>query len=280
MKKFVGVLSVVLLLLVLLPGTSEGQIRFGFKAKGGAAFIAGGDVNKAAEGFEETMTTIFDLMAEPYEGGFDPISLGMNFGGEFLLQFTPNIGFGLGVEFLQASKNSSIDLADPLAPEITWMPKMGATAFTGSFYYFFPTSGMMKFYGKLGLGYYMAKFDFEHDWWFLVPFYWDAETTGGGLGFHGGLGLEYSLSPMFGIVAELTGRYAAFKNFEGSLSWTSSIPGEILQEGPLWATDTDWLGMGNVRILWIGETEPAGDAQEAKVDFSGVSFTLGFVIHF
>jgi hypothetical protein len=277
MKKLIGVLSVALLLLVLLPGTSEAQIRFGFKGYGGLNYLSGGDFNQGAQGFSEAWT---DLLAGANpEGEFKPVHLGMNFGGEMLLQFTPSMGFGLGVGYISAATSSEIEYTPATSGiEFTWDANVSAIPITATFYYFLPSAGNLKIFVNAGVGYYLAKVDFEHAFWFILPINWDAETTGGGIGFHGGLGLEYGLSPMFGIVAEVKGRYAAFSNFEGSVDWT--FPGWSstvdTEEGKLWAFKT-----GDYTWLWISESEPSGsDQRQAKVDFSGFSFLVGFIARF
>jgi hypothetical protein len=284
MKKFLGVFSVVLLLLVLLPGPVEAQSRFGFKAYGGLNYLTGGDLNKGIVGWSDTLIDMFEAMTAYGDGEFLPVHLGMNFGGEFLFQFSPSMGVGLGVGYIQATKASDpFDLIPPAgAPEVSWKSNVSAIPITATFYYFLPTSSNLKFFLNVGLGYYLAKVDFDHNFWFLLPVNWEARTTGGGLGFHGGLGLEFALSPMLGIVAEVKGRYAAFSNFEGSVDWVwPGFPAlNDTVEGPLWITDYSLFGLGTKPILWISELEPAGVPSKAKVDFSGFSFTVGFVVHF
>jgi len=284
MKKFLGVFSVVLLMLVLLSGPVEAQGRFGFKAYGGLNYLMGGDLNKGIVGWSDTLINMFEAMSAYGSGEFLPVHLGMNFGGELLFQFSPSIGVGLGVGYIQATKTSEPFALIPAAgaPVVTWKSNVSAIPITATFYYFLPTSSNLKFFLSVGLGYYLAKVDFDHSFWFLLPVNWEARTTGGGLGFHGGLGLEFALSPMFGIVAEVKGRYAAFSNFEGSVDWVwPAVPAlNATFEGPLWITDYSLLGLATEPILWISELEPAGNPSKAKVDFSGFSFTAGFVVRF
>jgi hypothetical protein len=285
MKKFLAVSSVVLLLLFLMPSVAKAQYdtgRFSFKLYGGLNYLSGGDLNTGAQGFGETWYDIFDALALNPDGEFSPVHLGMDFGGEFIFQFTPNIGVGLGVGYISATKSSTIDYSPTAAGvELFWKSSPSAIPITASFYYFLPAGGNLKFFFNAGLGYYFAKANFQHNWWFLVPFNWDAKTSGGGLGFHGGLGMEYGFTPQFGLIAEIKGRYASFSNFEGSVVWTYPWGGSPdTFEGKLWALDMD-LGFGAKPWLWVLDTEPAGTNQrQAKVDFSGFSFLIGLVVHF
>ena len=126
------------------------------------------------------------------------------------------------------------------------------------------------------MGYYLAKADIDYVLWFLTSIRAEYRTTGGGLGFHGGLGLEFTLSPMIGIIAELKGRYASFSNFEGSVDAIfPSLPGlNDSINGKLYAYDAS----GNTYVD-LNTSIPGGD-RAAKVDFSGFSFVVGLIIHF
>jgi hypothetical protein len=201
----------------------------------------------------------------------------LNFGGEIIYQFSPAIGVGLGVGYLSASKESTMTYSPPVANvDFYWKGSPSAIPITANFYYFVPAGGSLKFYFNLGLGYYIAKANFLHHSWFLAPFRWDAKTSGGGLGFHGGVGLEFDFNPTFGLIFELKGRYASFSNFNGDVIWTFPAGGTPSTEtGDLWAVEVD-----GKTWLWISASTPAGDnPRQAKVDFSGFSAVIGFVIH-
>ncbi|HEX9902694.1 MAG TPA: hypothetical protein VGB72_07515 [Acidobacteriota bacterium] len=247
---------------------------------GGLNFLSGGELNKAAEGYGTEWADLFEGGGYTVSGKFAPAHLGMNFGGEFIFQFSPNMAVGLGAEYIQSSKSSALGFSPALPPlvEVSWEPEFSAIPIAATFYFFLPSGGSLKFFLNAGLGYYLAKAGFNHNWWFIVPIHWEAKTTGGGLGFHGGVGLELGLSPLVGIIAEVKGRYASFSNFEGSVHW--SFPGypgtDYTVDGNLWAFDSD-----GKTFVWLDSVEPAGDdPRQAKVDFSGFSFLAGIIIHF
>lgn len=66
---------------------------------------------------------------------------------------------------------------------------------------------MINFRLQAGGGYYLAKLNYqlrvEYPGYFEDRLY---DAKGGGIGFHGGLGLEINLSPMVGLFFDLTGR--------------------------------------------------------------------------
>ena len=281
MKKLISMSVVVLLLLFVLPSAARAQYdtgRFGFKLYGGLNYLGGGDLNKSAEGWGSAWIDLCEASGYTVSNKFAAANLGMNFGGEFLYMFTPSMGASLGVGYIQASSNTSLDTSPalPAGLDFYWKPAISAIPITATFYYFLPSGGSLKFFFNLGVGYYIAKADLGMGGWFIIPWQWDLKSTGGGLGFHGGLGLEFGLSPMLGIIAELKGRYASFSNFEGSVDWIwPALPSiNATVEGPLSAWDDG--GKTYVEML---DTMPAGD-RAAKVDFSGFSFFVGIVIHF
>jgi hypothetical protein len=287
MKKLVVVCSIAFLLLFLLPSSAKAQYdtgRFSLKLYGGLNYLGGGDLNKGAAGFGDTWFALFDGMGLSPSGEFGPANLGMDFGGEFIYQFTPSIGIGLGVGYLSATKSSTISYSPTAAGvELFWKSALSAIPITASFYYFMPSGGNLKFFFNVGLGYYLAKADFEHKFWLIIPANWDAKTTGGGLGFHGGLGLEYSFSPMVGLIFEVKGRYASFSNFEGDVVWSYPWGGPSnTTHGKLWAVDENIGGsVGTVTWIWLDSVSPAGtNPRNATVDFSGFAVNLGLVIHF
>ena len=288
MKKLISVSGVVLLLLFVLPSAARAQYdtsRFGFKLSGGLNYLGGGEFDKGAVGFGQTWYSMLQILGLSPSGAFASAHLGMNFGGEFIFQFSPSMGVGLGVEYISATKSSEITYVPAgVVGNYSWKSSPSAIPIKATFYYFLPSGGNLKFFFNAGLGYYFAKANYETEFWpFLTPpAKAVADTSGGGLGFHGGLGMELGLSPMLGIIAEVKGRYASFSNFDGSIAYTFPLGGAaaFTDNGKLWYTDYNYLGLGTQGWLWVSTTTPAGTAHQAKVDFSGFSFVIGFVVHF
>jgi hypothetical protein len=290
MKKLVVVCSIVFLLLFLLPSSAKAQYdtsRFAFKFYGGLNYLAGADLNASFEGWSQFWGFVWGLLTYSTSNTFNGANLGMTFGGDFIFQFTPSMGVGLGVGYLQASRKNDISYTSiiPGMPPLdeTYEVKASAIPIKASFYYFLPTSGMIGVNLNAGVGYYLATgyglYRVE------IPGTWEQNVydnfPGGGIGFHGGVGLEFKLSPMIGIFLEGQGRYAAFSNFEGDAVATDSGGGSFTNNGKLWTYDL--TGAGHTWTLSdVDTTAPSGvgisNVRQSKIDFSGFSLVVGIIV--
>jgi hypothetical protein len=290
MKKLIIVCAVVLLLLFLLPSQAKAQYnegRFAFKFYGGLNYLAGADLNDSMKGWSEYYAWGWGLLGYSTSNTFKAANLGMNFGGDFIFQFTPSMGVGLGVGYLQASSTSKINYTwlTPALPDIdeTYEVKASAIPIKASFYYFLPTSGMINVNLHAGVGYYLATAYARYRAEVLTL--WEQNVydnlPGGGIGFHGGIGLEFKLSPMIGVFVEGQGRYAAFSNFEGDALYTDSGGTSTTNTGKAWTFDA--TGAGHTFTLSvIDTTAPSGsgisNVRQTKVDFSGFSLVAGIIV--
>jgi hypothetical protein len=280
MKKFLCLLVCLVVVGFLLPAQAEAQLRFGFKAYGGLNMLNGGDLNAGAEGWFDFWDYFATAFGNATDGEFSPAKLGLNFGGEILVMFTPNMGVGLGAGMLSAAKESVMEWSNAsYNGEFTHTVKASAIPIRLSFYYMFPAGSKMNVFFNAGAGYYLAKANYK----FVMtssgssPTTMEHDASGGGIGFHGGLGLEYALSPMFGIVAELMGRFASVGGLEGEQR------NGTIDEGTLYYLEAN-LGTQSFPLIGVYDTKPSGsgisDAREAKVGFTGFSFVIGFFVRF
>ena len=290
MKKIFCVCAVVLLLILVLPTAARAQVdtgRFAFRLYGGLNYLGGGDLNKSLEGWSGVYGYAWSLIGFSTADEFKNAGLGMNFGGDFVFQFNPSLGVGLGVGYLQASSTSELTYTHvlPAVPDIveTYEVRASAIPIKASFYYFLPSSGPVGVNVHAGAGYYLAMAYARYHFALLSD--WSQNVydnlPGGGIGFHGGLGLEFKLSPMVGIFAEAQGRYAAFANFEGDEVYTDSFGTSITNTGEAWTLDVSGSGR-TFTISVIDATQPSGsgisNVHPTKVDFSGFSLVVGLVI--
>ncbi len=290
MKKIFCAFAIVLLLVLVLPTAARAQYdtgRFAFRLYGGLNYLGGGDINAGLEGWSGLYGYAYSLLGWSTADEFKNAGLGMNFGGDFIFQFNPSMGVGLGVGYLQASSTSEFTYEHvlPAVPNIEEIYEVKASAIPikASFYYFLPTSGPIGINFHAGVGYYLAtayaryRMDLAGGWTQNV---YD-NLPGGGIGFHGGLGLEFKLSPMIGIFAEAQGRYAAFANFNGDALYTDSGGTSDTNTGDAWTFDI--TGSGHTfTLIVLDTTQPSGagisDVHRSKVDFSGFSFVIGLII--
>ena len=162
---------------------------------------------------------------------------------------------------------------------------MSAIPLRLTFFYSLPLGSIINFRLQAGAGYYLAKLNYHlrvED-----PFYFEDrlyDTKGGGIGFHGGLGLEINLSPMVGLFFDLTGRYASFANFKGDDTESSSMGSVTTHDADLYFIKVHDAPYGTFSILYMATTKPTGPelalVRLAEVDFSGFSFFTGFIFRF
>jgi hypothetical protein len=286
MKKLKIVILLCTFFVFLLAGTAEAQLRFGFRLYGGLNYLSGGDVNPGTEGWADYYTTDVLHNYTP-SGEFKPLHMGFDFGGDIVIQITPQIGVGLGSGYIVASKTFSIDHTHPVWDTVvlTSETKMSAIPLRLSFFYSLPLGSMIDIRFQAGAGYYLAKLNYHlrvED-----PFYFEDglyDAKGGGIGFHGGLGLEINLSPMVSLFFDLTGRYASFANFKGDVTQSSSGGSMTTHDADLYFLKAQDFPYGTFSILMMDTTKPSGPdltlVRLAKVDFSGFLFFTGFIFRF
>jgi len=200
----------------------------------------------------------------------------MDFGGELLIHFTPNIALGLGAGYIQASKSSTLTFSGyGETANQTWAPKVSAIPITATLYYFLPSTGGVKLFLDAGVGYYLGKYT---DKWHIVYYATYDETidtTANGIGFHGGLGIEVPFSPAVSLIVEGRGRYASLGNFKGTVN-----NGLTTVTGNVWLMNSTVYGSA-YPVLGISSSTPPSSLSpvQAKLDLSGFSAQIGFIFH-
>ncbi|MBM3297066.1 MAG: hypothetical protein FJY83_05630 [Candidatus Aminicenantes bacterium] len=289
MKKIIGVLAVGLwaALWPSAAGAQSAAEALTLKAYFGANCLDGGEFNSGQKGWAEFYEIIFGLLSYAAGSEVRPAEFGLTGGGEVFYRIGRSLRAGLGVGVIQSSQKSDIAFTPAAAGRepltYTAETRMIAVPVTVNLYYFLPAKGRLAFGVHAGLGphpawgYASQRLSETSGDWTLNEF----KVQGGGLGFQGGLGLEYVLSRGLAFTLEARGRYAVFSNFKGdvvksdSSGWTSSVG------GLLWNERLDLGALGSVDILDVSETKPSGsvmsDVRRTRVDFSGVSLILGVV---
>jgi hypothetical protein len=137
---------------------------------------------------------------------------------------------------------------------------------------------------NVGGGLYFAKYSYNfrieaNGGWAEL----NQETNASGLGFHGGIGLEFNLAPNIAFVIEGQGRYAKFGGFEGTCESSGDIEDSGKFEGTLYYYE--WREEGKIYpTVFVSSQRPPGsvfsNVREAKVDFSGFTLMAGIKIKF
>jgi len=291
MKKCIASLLMGFWAVAALPvaaGAKPSAGSFVLKAYGGLSHTEGGDFNSGQKGWADFYRVVLGLLSYASEGEIQAARRGPTAGAELLFRFAPRLSVGLGVGFLQASESSGVSFA-PAASGLSDLEYESKTAIsaapvTVSLYYFLLSKGRIAFGVHGGLGPYLAwgyasqKLADESGYWTLDEY----RVNGGGLGFHGGLAMEYALSRRLAVFAEVRGRRASFANFKGEVNMSDSTGWSESVSGRLWNERMDLGQLGSWQVFEIADTEPAGfgiaDVRRTRVDFSGLSLVLGMTI--
>ena len=155
---------------------------------------AGGDLNTGAQG-------LADLYAGTIGAAGDtrvaPARLGLLYSGEIAVPVAAGIFFTAGVEFHRSAKETLVSYAkSDFTDTLTAKPGFQGIPFKlGMLYY--PVEFI---YVRLGASYYFAKasyfYRYTHDTFWQE---WQGEATGQGIGFWGGLGLEWGAERHAGL---------------------------------------------------------------------------------
>lgn len=296
-KKATVILGAGLFSLVVLCSPVLGQgIKLGFKVTGGMNYQMLGDANKNVE----AMKTRTDDYVAAYSGFYTleksalPFlsHFGYEFEAEAIVYISPQFGIGIGAGYVRGGTifgSGHQTLSDPGGQSTDFLD-VAATAVpikVSAYYTFssaFATQGKSTTYLFGGLGLYSAKFSYTENWEYLSSYedyFFEAKSSG--LGFHVGLGGEGWVNPNFAFVYELQFRYAKIGGFTGNWTiddngWTDS------GSGTLYAYE--WLdsGIGNwYPGMWVMDPAPSGpetrNVQEAKIDFTAITFKIGIKVN-
>ncbi|UCC39541.1 MAG: SH3 domain-containing protein [Candidatus Aminicenantes bacterium] len=259
----------------LRPPKSPFELYF----SGGGIFIDGGDLNSGAQGLADYYG--YNLGVEG-KGEVKPAHLSYILGGELVFPLSSYIQLGLGVDYFLGEKESRVEFEKGSSSEIfTTRPKIQALPLrlVISFYplpYFYAKIGAEYYFAKCTYFYRFQKEDFGEEW--------QGEAKAQDMGFLGGFGFDWTLSPNLSFIVELTGRYAKIKSFEGTDTYSDSEGLKTTEEGILYSYYAKGAGGESYPLLFIRDKVPseAGvfDPQEAIIDFSGLSLKAGFKIKF
>lgn len=278
-------LFVCLLILLLLPGMSEAE-KFAVKFSGGMNYLLVGDVNEGIKGVIDHLRDLSTLYGNSVEGEAKPIHLGFDFEGDIIINLTPRVGIGFGAGYIQGAKTSELTVHFPEGqPEggFAFKPKISAIPIRVGVFYTLPVSEMVNVVFNAGAGMYLSNYSYN----FRPGPGWSGNSitqtaSAKGLGFHGGVGLEFNLAPNIAFVLEGRGRYAKIGGFEGTAKYDgSSLP--YTEEGVLYYWEQMTI-IGKYPRVLVRENKPSGpdvsNVRDAKVDFTGFTFLAGIKINF
>jgi opacity protein-like surface antigen len=273
-------------------GAPQKFSRLAIRLYGGFSRVAAGDLNDGADGFFELLALYGSLGLGTVTGRYSPVHAGYNFGADFIYQFSPSIGVGLGVGYLRNSSNSLMTLASTTANiTLTGTPTLSAVPIRLGMFLTVPVAGKINLTADAGATCYAGlKFDATQRLEFAAND-WESMSVSGSrtsfanLGFQGSLGFEYVFSGNMGFFVEALGRYARFKNFDTVTGLTETSGGSSdTTTGKLYI-DTFTYPDGTYSAFTIESTPPVDNPpaetfREPKIDLSGFSLQAGIRIRF
>jgi len=248
---------------------------------GGGNYLRGGDLNGGLQGWTDYWKGSYRQSGYPDQAGsFNPVHFGFLGGGDLIFQLSPRFGIGLGAEYFGASKSSTLTFQSTNS-NLTWTiaGKPSAVPVKASLFYFVPLGKNVTLSIHGGAGYYWAQTRLESNTVSTAPvieYLIDAKAAG--IGFHGGLGLEWKLFPKVNFLIEAVGRYASLTGFEGE----TTIVGSGSWKGKLYYWEATNSYLARYAYIDLLGGPPGGVAilslREAKIDFSGICLRGGIVI--
>ena len=158
--------------------------------------------------------------------------------------------------------------------------------------YTLPPNRSLKVVVNGGLGFYPT--DFLLNWRFDVvnsgsvtrATEVDTQASGTGVGYHGGVAVEFSLVERIGVFFEGQGTYAKVDGLEGSAEGTFSYRPSTTEDGTLYYSELEATGSldRNLPIISLANEPPSFDGltgvREAEVNLNGVRLMGGVRIRF
>lgn len=260
------------------------SMSFSVKVNGGANFLLGGDYNRIAE---DANHPVYGPLPMATSGEIKKLSLGWNFGAEFIVNFTDSMGVGLGVGYLTASNDSSLTATiGPLSESWNFKPSVSVIPITLSFHYSLPLSRVFSAHFTAGPGFYISSFKFENRYIMPLLFTDLTETftpnTKVFFGAQGSLGLEFAMSPSVSLTLDVMGRLANMVNLAGTHEFAGmflGVTGSLSFNNHMFYYYED----GGRAHYAIQADMPTGagiiNAREASVSLSGICAMVGIKIN-
>lgn len=272
------------------PANAAGKgVKIDLRIHGGYSRLAAADVNAGSGGMFEFYKLIAEYGEYGYEGGYKPLHGGYDVGFDFVFLLSPRFGIGIGAGYLRCAGTGDLTLTMETA-ELGFESKSALSALPVrlGLYYALPLGGRLSLTANAGAVLYVGRMFNDH-FRFEQDIYWgaqdiDADSVGfSDLGFQGGLGVDYRISPTMGFFIEAQGRYAKFKNFgEAAITAASYEAGSQTREGKIYLRSqnlaTDPPAVFNTFV--VESTPPAPDPpdiliREPEFDFSGFCLQAG-----
>ncbi len=293
-KGVIACLTFLCVFLLTMSGNAQDILKnFSLKLSGGVGNTETADLNDFIVGINSQFSDIGSLLRLTQTGEIKDVNWGLDLEGEFIFNLSENFGVGFGVGYMKRTESSmgELSLLAPLARiSVTWEPEFRVIPVCLNGYYFYPVANKMNIFLKAGVGYYSAKIKFltRQEQEGIFESGWsqsDGEGKDSNIGFQGGLGFEYEVSDNVLLVAEGSGRYVNFNDWDVEDDYTDSTGQSLLETGTFWYTEElNELTEKYYPSLQLLEERPQEtgfrNVRKAEFGFSGFSFKIGIRIRF
>lgn len=249
----------------------------GFTIKGGVGFVDSGDFNNLVKGYRDYSS------AADYYINWPELGLMMEFGAEILLNFTQNIGFGIGVGYITRNNVGEYGSQDP-SFQVDYDREYGfrVIPISGNLHIRFLTTRLFGFSINAGVDYLMGNL--THTYTFQSSAGSSTrreEVKNNTFGYHGGISIDINFSSRVSLVLEGSYRIADFKDWKGSVDSpdTGNFDGELYY----YEYESAYYEKYYPR-MWVWNGTPSAsyyrNVRLARINLSGFSSTIGIRINF
>ena len=263
--------------------------RFSLLLSGGYGGISGGDMSKVFDGENELIRDVAALGGFTVTDTLQPAGWGSEFEAEFLFRPFRNLGLSLGIGRLGKSEDArgAAKSGALAAFSLNWSADYRLIPVNVSAVYFLPAGAKLTAYAKAGAGYYFGRINYSIavEERITGPGTWERDegkTTDSGLGFHGGLGLEYSISPAVSIFLEAQGRHVSLNDWTVDQTYSNPLTSGS-QTGAFWYAERFQEGFGKSYATFILDEDRPDESdirnlRKLALGFSGFAVKTGIKI--
>ena len=281
------------LLSISLPAAGAGGgVKIDLRIHGGYSYLKADDVNTGSGGLVGFYKTVAELAPEyAFEGGYESLHAGYDVGVDAVFLLSPRFGIGLGAGYLRSSgKIDGILTIDTSEIVFEGGPILSAVPIRLGLFVTQPLAGRLSLTANAGAAYYAGLTFHDFYRYDASPVVWGEQKINasrwnpvGNLGFQGGLGLDYRISPKMGLFVEAQGRYARFKNFDkAEVTVASAEGGQQTREGKIYLVTQvlsadPFIAITSFQVAGtpISPNPPDYLVREPKFDFSGYCLQMG-----
>ncbi|MEE9502620.1 MAG: outer membrane beta-barrel protein [Candidatus Aminicenantaceae bacterium] len=241
--------------------------------------IAAGEINAGIRGTVDYYKYLISYFGHYFDSEVKPFHSGFDFGVDAIYSLTSHIGIGLGLSYVQWGSSSWLPLAEPpgYLRRLDSQARVKAYPVRLGAFVTLPIFRKINVTFNAGPTYYFVRQFYNMSY---PPYAVIQKTSGQGLGFHGGIGLELEWSSRATLFIEYQGRYAKFNTFEGTEENVFS-GGRLKEEGPL--SFMEYIeGSETGRRLTVVNEEMllSPDVKLADFDLSGFAIRIGAKVKF